>query len=64
MEDRLEVGLFTNLTRSEICEKLAAICQQSADGLTTSAADRRRMQTVANDLKNEAQSLVEAPLNA
>jgi hypothetical protein len=52
----MEKLLFANLSRMEICRKMAAICQISADG-TTWGIERERLQLASDQFKKEANEL-------
>ena len=52
----MEDTLFKNLSRIEVCRKMSAICQESADE-TKPGAERERLQTAANKFRDEADAL-------
>jgi hypothetical protein len=52
----MEDNLFKNLSPIEVCRKMSAICQKSADE-TSPGAEQERLQTAANKFRDEADTL-------
>jgi hypothetical protein len=52
----MEDTLFKNLSPMEICRKMSAICQKSADE-TRPGAERERLLVAANEFRDEADAL-------
>jgi len=59
----MENLLFANLSRMEICRKMAAICQRSADG-TRWGIERERLQLASDQFRKEANELAMQALQA
>jgi hypothetical protein len=53
---RMEDTPFKNLSRIEVCRKMSAICQKSADE-TRPGAERERLRAAANKFSDEADAL-------
>jgi len=49
----MENAMFRNLSPMEICRKMSAICQKSADE-TAPGIDKQRLQSVSDKLSDEA----------
>ena len=52
----MENTLFEKLSPLEVCRKMSALCQQSAEE-TSPGAQRERLQAAANKFKDEAIAL-------
>ena len=52
----MENAMFENLTPLEICRRMAAICQQSADE-TLPGIEQKRFQSVSDKFRDEADDL-------
>jgi hypothetical protein len=52
----MENILFRNLSPIEVCRKMSAICQKSADE-TSPGAERERLQIASDKFKDEADDL-------
>jgi hypothetical protein len=52
----MENTLFKNLSPIEVCRKMSAICQKSADE-TSPGTERERLQKAADQFREEANAL-------